>query len=266
MIGGNEGQKVSNRYGDACGSYYLALPSILSSPKKQDEHNVSSANYACLSVHFDKVLIRISIRHNLYPSRTIIQYQEQTGEPPHPRLSHPEVLDFDRLWAMHKAVNLREEVTGEIPKPDTFFVYYAGKNTVSLYEQNESFAKEKQDKHYVSSAKETQTEHNGSYAKGKQKTKLPHVKIRLQSAVSKQSARTFIIDSGASLHLLSSTDLTVAEKKSLRRLATPLELNTANGEVSVEWEAKVRVKEIGNELVTALLLDDTPAVLSFGRL
>jgi hypothetical protein len=60
--------------------------------------------------------------------------------------------------------------------------------------------------------------------------------------------------------------LTAAENKSRKILATPLELNTANGEVSVEWEIKIRVKEIGNELVTVLLLDDTPAVLSLGRL
>ena len=60
--------------------------------------------------------------------------------------------------------------------------------------------------------------------------------------------------------------MTAAEEKSRSRLATPLELNTANGEISVEWEAKTRVKEIGNELVTVLLLDDTPAVLSLGRL
>ena len=162
---------VSNRYGHACGSYYPALPSILSSPKKQDEHNVSSANNACLSVHFDEIAWRTAIRHNRDPSRTIIQYQERIGKLPNPRLSDPEVLDHARRWAMHKAVNLREEVTGEIPKPDIFFVYYTGKSKVSLYEQNESFAKEKQDEHYVSSAKVKQTEHNGSYAKGRAKTK-----------------------------------------------------------------------------------------------
>ena len=209
MIGGSEAPQVGNRYGIATGgSYYPALPSIQSTPKKQDEHNVSSANNACLSVHFDELAWRTAIRHNRDPSRTIIQYQDQTGKPPNPRLSDPEVLDHARRWAMHKVVTLREEVTGEIPKPDTFFVYYAGKNTVSLYEQNESFAKEKQDKHYVSSAKETQTEHNGSYAKGKQQPKIPDVKIRFQTAVDKQSAIMSILGSGASL---SSTELTVAE-------------------------------------------------------
>ena len=104
-----------------------------------------------------------------------------------------------------------------------------------------------------------QNEHNVSFA-------FPNVKIRLQSAVGKQSDRMFIVDSGASFHQMSSMDLTMAAKKNQRILATPLELNTANGEISVEWEAKIRVKEIGNELVTVLLLNDTPAVLSLGRL
>lgn len=152
LIGGNEPehneryakvQKVSNRYGDACGNYYPALPSILSSPKKQDEHNVSSAYNACLSVHFDEIAWRTAIRYNRNPSRTVINYQEQRGRPPHPRLSEDQLHQSNEEWAIYSALELREEVDGELPKSDTFYVYYAGKNKTSDYKQNESFAKEK---------------------------------------------------------------------------------------------------------------------------
>jgi hypothetical protein len=87
-------------------------------------------------------------------------------------------------------------------------LYYAGKNKTLHYEQNESFAEERQDEHNVSSARGKRAKHSEHLAKGKRKTKkqnehdvssaLPDVKIRLQSAVGKQSDRMFIVDSGTS--------------------------------------------------------------------
>ena len=120
--------------------------------------------------------------------------------------------------AIYRALELREELDGELPKQVGFYVYYAGSNKTSYYEQNESFDERGPE------MPGKQAEHNKSYAEGKRKPKnqdehnvssaLPDVKIRLQSAVGKQSDRMFIVDSGASFHLLSSTDLTAAEKKS----------------------------------------------------
>ena len=94
LIGGREAPQVGNRYEVATGgSYYPALPSILSSPNKQDEHNVSSAFDACHRIHLDEIAWRTAIRHDRHPSRTVIQYHEHIGKPPYPRLSDPEVLD-----------------------------------------------------------------------------------------------------------------------------------------------------------------------------
>ena len=75
--------------------------------------------------------------------------------------------------------------------------------------------------------------------------------------------RMFVVDSVASMHMLSKKD--PDELDTLRRSRTPTTVATANGEVQTNEEAQVHVQDL-DLFVTVQLLDETPAVLSLGRL
>ena len=75
----------------------------------------------------------------------------------------------------------------------------------------------------------------------------------------------FVIDSGASMHMVSKKDLNSAELETMRTSRSPTTVMTANGEVQTRGEATIYVKEL-ELLVTVMLLEETPAVLSLGKL
>ena len=52
-------------------------------------------------------------------------------------------------------------------------------------------------------------------------------------------------------------EMTKEERKRLRRMRTPVVLQTANGIITVHEEVDVFVKELGNEKVTALVVEDS---------
>ena len=81
----------------------------------------------------------------------------------------------------------------------------------------------------------------------------------------KLEEREFVVDSGASMHLISKKDLSDAEMDTLTKSCSPTIVITANGEVQTHEEAIVCVKELGIFL-TMKVLDNTPAVLSLGKL
>ena len=76
-------------------------------------------------------------------------------------------------------------------------------------------------------------------------------------SVIKPKEREFVVDSGASKHMLSRKDLNSAELETVRVSQSPTVV-TANSEV--------QTKEELNLSVTEKLLEDTPAVLSLGKL
>ena len=53
--------------------------------------------------------------------------------------------------------------------------------------------------------------------------------------------REFVIDSGASMHMLSKMDASSGELETLRRSRNPITVVTANGEVQTNDEAQVYV-------------------------
>ena len=73
--------------------------------------------------------------------------------------------------------------------------------------------------------------------------------------------RMFVVDSRASMHMLSKKDLSSDEMDTLRRSRTPTTVMTPNGEVQTNEEAQVYVQDL-DMFVTVQLLDETPAVLS----
>ena len=67
------------------------------------------------------------------------------------------------------------------------------------------------------------------------------------------------------MHLLSKRDLRSSELDTLRRSMNPSVVLTSNEKVHTHEEAQVYVHDLGL-FVTVQLLENTPAVLSFGKL
>ena len=81
----------------------------------------------------------------------------------------------------------------------------------------------------------------------------------------KPEEREFVVDSGASIHMISKKDLSDAEMDTLTKSCSPTIFITANGEVQTHEEAIVYVKEL-DIFLTMKVLENTPAVLSLGKL
>ena len=77
--------------------------------------------------------------------------------------------------------------------------------------------------------------------------------------------REFEVDSGACMHMVSKKDLNSAEVETMRISRNPTTVMTADCEVRAREEATVYVKEL-DLFVTVMLLEETPAVLSLGKL
>ena len=87
----------------------------------------------------------------------------------------------------------------------------------------------------------------------------------LPASTLKLEERKFVVDSGASMHMISKKDLSDAEMDTLTKSCSPTIVITANGEVQTHEEANVYVKEL-DIFLTMKVLDNTPAVLSLGKL
>ena len=87
----------------------------------------------------------------------------------------------------------------------------------------------------------------------------------LPASTLKPEEREFVVDSGASMHMISKKDLNDAEMDTLTKSCSPTIVITANGEVQTHEEAIVYVKEL-DIFLTMKVLENTPAVLSHGKL
>ena len=83
--------------------------------------------------------------------------------------------------------------------------------------------------------------------------------------VSPANTREYIVDSGASFHLVSEDSLTPKELSSKVELEEPIEVQTANGDVVITHKCRIHVIEL-DLWVWAHLLECTVAVLSLGAL
>ena len=77
--------------------------------------------------------------------------------------------------------------------------------------------------------------------------------------------REFVVDSGASKHMMSKKELSSEESWRVTRSRTPNVVLTENGEVHTHEEAQLFVHDL-NQFVTVQLPEETPAVLSPGKL
>ena len=87
----------------------------------------------------------------------------------------------------------------------------------------------------------------------------------LPASTLKPEEREFVVDSGASMHMISKQDLSEAEMDTLTKSCGPTTVTTANGEVQTQEEATVYVKEL-EKFLTMKVLENTPAVSSLGKL
>ena len=87
----------------------------------------------------------------------------------------------------------------------------------------------------------------------------------LPASTLKPEEREFVVDSGASMHMISKKNLSDAEMDTLTKSCSPTKVITANGEVQTHEEAIVYVKEL-DIFLTMKVLENTPAVLSLGKL
>ena len=85
------------------------------------------------------------------------------------------------------------------------------------------------------------------------------------SSTKEPEEREFVVDSGAGMHVVSKRDLNSAELETMRMSRNPSTVMTANGEVQTREEATGNVEEL-DLFVTVMLLEETPAVLSLGKL
>lgn len=76
--------------------------------------------------------------------------------------------------------------------------------------------------------------------------------------------RLYIIDSGASYHLVSKNNLSSSEKATIEK-CEPLSLQSANGIVTARQTAQIFIKELGI-WVRAYILSNTPSLISLGKL
>ena len=77
--------------------------------------------------------------------------------------------------------------------------------------------------------------------------------------------RRYIVDSGASIHLIDAKTMTNQERRDLKPLEFPIRLQTANGFITAEYSTSVYVLEL-DVWIEAVVMDNTPPVLSLGLL
>ena len=87
----------------------------------------------------------------------------------------------------------------------------------------------------------------------------------LPASTLKPEEREFVVDSGASMHMICKKDLSDAEMDTLTKSCSPTIVITANGEVRTHQEASVYVKEL-EKFLTMRVHENTPAALSLGKL
>ena len=109
-----------------------------------------------------------------------------------------------------------------------------------------------------------------TFTSSKRKTKLHSSRLQKSGFSPSASAREleereFVVDSGASMHMVSKEDLNSAELETVTASRSPTTVMTVNGEVQTRQEATVFVKEL-DLFVTVVPLQETPAVLSLEKL
>ena len=205
-------------------------------------------------VRFSKESLKRAVFREKKPSLNVIQLKrKRSSKVPRTKSRIPsDVLRESQIQALRRAWDLNREV---FPK---------NRETFSK-ERDYFFTKGKREK---ASPKEMPKKREETPAPKKQE-ETPATKKRNTASIGvdpiQPGMRNFIVDSGASFHLICKKLMTAQELETIRNAEVRIRLQTANGIVWVKQTAKVHVVEL-DVTVLAYILDGAPALLSLGRL
>ena len=151
----------------------------------------------------------------------------------------------------------------------------SGKNSVKVLHQRSPYAMKFEDRSHEKTERRQRRARSKAWNLSKNKWKFkekdkaafhfPAEECVFPAASTKEwEEREFVVDSGASMHMVSKKDLDSAELETVRTSRSPTTVLSANGEVQTGEEATVYVKEL-ELFVTVMLLDETPAVRSLRK-
>ena len=244
-------------------------------------------------VHFSKFSEKKSVKDNKLP--TYIKWDARCSnfEPkrtnPDGTINHPEQeeIEFYENWSRKQALKLWNELHPKNKlKAEEFFV--GGDPNLPEPEESQEEGNLPQDVEPESNEPWTFVVKKKSTPKKIQKAKIEptaqkkvdEVKTdvlpteRLRSALKgKQkifylqstSGRNYIVDSGASFHLVSRDELTDQESSTIVSLGEAIPIQTANGEVELKEKCQIYVRDLKVK-IWAHILPETVAVLSLGLL
>ena len=95
-------------------------------------------------------------------------------------------------------------------------------------------------------------------------TFLRRERVLPAASIKEPEEREFVVDSGASMHMVSKKDLNSAELETMRTSRSPTTVMTANCEVQTREEAMVYVKKLAL-FVLVMFLEETPGSSFLGE-
>ena len=114
-------------------------------------------------------------------------------------------------------------------------------------------------------SKKTQKNTQGNLERGNEKPPSVLKNKRKLFCFDDMGARTYIVDSGASFHIVSRREMTEQEHNSITKVDQPIVIQTANGLLTLTEQCKIYVRDLKVTL-SAYILDDTVSLLSLGLL
>ena len=111
--------------------------------------------------------------------------------------------------------------------------------------------------------KSKQTSHESRHEKSDNVNSLTK---RFLAALGNSSVREYVVDSGASYHIIGISLLSKAERRTIRKADHRVLLQTANGQITTDQVADVNVEELGLTLAVYVVKESCPPLLSLGKL
>jgi hypothetical protein len=196
-----------------------------------------------------------------YQPRNANFVPHRTDEEGNVTFDSQDTIEHHEEWARICALNQRLELEPETDG-DNFFI--EGSDESIVYPTKPKTNKEGWNE-VLSKSQKRKLRKQEALRKGKQDEESI-VQARPSSPSSKEPRpRRYIVDSGASFHLVDPRTLTKKERATIEELDAPIPIETANGEVTVTHRCRVRVVELKLD-IWAVLHEDTVCVLSLGLL
>ena len=173
-----------------------------------------------------------------------------------------DTIEQNEEWSRKKALRLREELEPDTDG-DSFFI--PGSEIRKVYSFRSDPASPDLDCMLSKAQKRRKRKREKNQAGRKHSQEEESSAQARPSSQSGPRPRRYIVDSGASFHLVDPRTLTRKEQQKVEDIEVPIPIETANGEVAVTQRCRVLVIEL-NLYICAFLHVDTVCVLSLGLL